>query len=371
MTPRFAVTAIFALNGAAFASWYARLPAIQEDLGLSDGAIGLVLLGAPAGLLVAQPLTGAVLARRGSLPVLRLAPLALLAIALPAFATDPATLAVAVVLTGASNGCLDVAMNAQGISVERAGERRLFSSLHAAFSFGALGGAVLAGGAAGLGLEPLAHLSIVAVAAALCALALRPAFLADPPLVASQRFARPSRALLAVGAVAFCALLAEGAMFDWSAIFLGREAGASDAVAPLGLAAFSLAMGVGRLAGDGVAERFGVRATVTAGLLAGGAGLALAVSASAPATTLAGFIVMGLGLAPCFPLALRAAERAAGTSSGPAIAAVSTLGYCGLLLGPPLIGLLSQATGDLGIALGAAAALCLVATLPARRLERA
>jgi MFS family permease len=360
---RLAVTAVFFLNGAAFASWYARLPPIQDDLDLGPGLVGIALLGAPIGLLCAQPAVGAVIARRGSRPLLVLSPLAFLSVALPALAVDVVTLLLAVVVVGALNGALDIAMNAQGVAVERAIGRRMFTSLHAAFSFGALAGALLAAAAAGAGVDPLPHLLAVAAGSAVVAAALRPRFLRDDADAdaAAPRFARPSRRLAALGAVAFCALIAEGAVFDWSAIFLAGPAGASPGTAPLALAAFSLTMGVGRLAGDPLAERLGSRAVATGGLGLAATGLGLALLAAAPAPSAAGFAVMGIGLAAVFPLALRAA------GSGPDLAAVSTLGYTGLLAGPPLIGLVAEGVG-LRAALGLIVALCAVAALLARRL---
>ena len=220
--PRVAVTAIFFLNGLAFSSWYARLEAIQDDLAIGTGLVGLALLGAPLGLVVAQPLVGALIARRGSPAVLAFAPVAIAAVLLPALAVDVLTLLAAAFVVGALNGALDIAMNAQGIAVERRLGRRLFTSLHAGFSFGALAGAGLAALAVGAGLAPAAHLLAVAIVAAAVAAALRPAFMddADSAGAATPSFARPTRALAIAGTVAFCALLAEGAIFDWSGIFL-------------------------------------------------------------------------------------------------------------------------------------------------------
>jgi predicted MFS family arabinose efflux permease len=359
---RAAITAIFFLNGVVFSSWYARLPAIQDDLGIGPGALGLALLGAPLGLLIAQPLVGGVVARRGSRPLVAAAPLYTSTVVLPALAIDTATLFVAVLAVGAANGTLDISMNAQGIAVERAEGRRIFSSLHAAFSFGALSGALLAGLAAAAGIEPLVHLALCAavagVAAFLAARHLLPAAADARPQ--SHRVARPSRRLTALGVIAFCALLAEGAVFDWSAIYVAGEAGASLGLAPAGLAAFSLAMGLGRLAGDPLSGRHGApRIARGSGALAA-CGLALALLIATPVGAVAGFALMGLGLSTLFPLSLRAAgddpERA-----GPALAAVSTVGYTGFLAGPPAIGLLAEAT-DLRTAL---APICLLLLLAA------
>ena len=361
MSYRAAATTIFLLNGAVFSSWYARLPAIQADLDIGPGALGLALLGAPAGLLVAQPLVGALVARRGSGGVVAAAPAYIPAVILPAAATDAATLFAATALVGAANGTLDIAMNVQGLAVERATGRRIFNSLHAAFSFGALGGASVAAAVAALGLAPLPHLVAVAGIGGVAAVAVAPHLLRDEETASrrGQLVARPSLHLAALGLIAFCALLAEGAAFDWSGVYMATEAGASAGIAPLGLAAFCLTMGIGRLSADHAAERAGAPRVAAGGAVLAAVGLGLGLAVAVPAVALLGFALMGLGLSAVFPLALRASGLAE-SSPGPAVAAVSTVGYGGFLLGPPLIGVLAGGTGLRG-ALLAACVLCLVA----------
>ena len=182
-------------------------------------------------------------------------------------------------------------------------------------------------------------------------------------------FARPSRALLALGAAAFCVLLAEGSVTDWSAVFLNDEAGASEALAAAGLAVFSLAMALGRLAGDGLAERFGAAAVVRVGSLLAAGGLAAGLAFAAPAAAIAGFTLMGAGLSGAFPLIVGAAARAGGEAEAPAIAAVSGAGYVGLMAGPATIGLLSEAA-SLRAALILVVALCIVCAGLARMVDR-
>lgn len=364
MSPRAAITTIFALNGAAFAAWYARLPAIADRLELGPGEIGIALLGAPVGLLLAQGAIGALIAGHGSYALLRFAPVACAVVVLPALAANLPMLAVAATLTGAANGAMDVTMNAHGLAVERAAGRRLFTSLHAGFSFGALGGAAAAGALAAAGVGPVAHLAAWGlVTAALAALAVR-GLLRDAGAGERAGHARRPRMdarLLAVGVMAFSALIAEGSVSDWSALFLDRVVGAGPGVAPLGLAAFSLTMGVGRLAGDGLATRFGSRALGRGGGALAAAGLGLALAGASTPVALVGFALMGCGLASLFPLALRAAGGQ-GAAAAPALAAVSAAGYVGFLVGPPAIGGLAALAG-LRAALLLACAACVVAAL--------
>ena len=366
---RVAVTTVFFLNGIVFASWYSRLPSIQEKLDLGPGTLGLALIGAPVGLLAAQPLTGALAATVGARRLVAASPLLLAAAVAPALAVDAPTLALGTFTAGAANGVLDVSMNVEGLAVERLSGKRIFNSLHAWFSFGALGGAVIGGLAAAAGLDPLPHIAIVvglgAVAATLASRGLPPA--EAEPRPEGPRFARPSRRLAALGAIAFCALLAEGAVFDWSGIFIRRETGAAIGLASAGLAAFNLAMGFGRLTADGAAERLGSAKLGGAGALVAAAGLGMALLLGSAAGAIAGFAVMGLGLASVFPLALRAAGYDPAIS-GPAVAAVSSVGYAGFLTGPPAIGLLAELFG-LGGALACVCGLLVVAAALAGQLS--
>lgn len=175
--------------------------------------------------------------------------------------------------------------------------------------------------------------------------------------------ARPTRALAGLGALAFCVLLAEGAMFDWSAVYLAGTLAAGPAVAAAGLAVFQGAMGTGRLAGDRLAQRLGPGVLAGAGAVLAAAGLAAVAVAPTPGVALAGLAVGGLGLASVFPLALRtAAARAPAGEAAVALAAVSTTGYLGFMVGPPLIGGLAE-LGGLRTALGVVVALCVVAAV--------
>jgi MFS family permease len=359
---RAAVTIFFAVNGAAFASLFSRMPELQREQGIGDGTLGIVLLAGALALMVAQPLAGARAARTGSAPLTIVGGLAYTAgLTLPGLAPSPVLFGAAIAALGAASGVLDVSMNAQAVAVNKRHRREIFASFHAAFSFGALAGAAGGGLAAAAGLAPLAHLTIVACVLVAIILVVRPGLLpasADASADAAL-FARPTRALAALGALSFCALLAEGSIGDWSAILLDRETDAGPSLAALGLAAFSLTMGFGRLAADPLAERFGAPAVVRSGGLLAAGGLVLALAGGSAAAGIAGFAVMGCGLSGLFPLALNAAA-AGDRAAAPALAAVSTTGYFGFIAGPAIIGLLSDAT-SLPTALALVGVLCLAA----------
>ena len=345
--PRAAVTVVFALNGVLFASIFSRLPAIQERTGTSDGELGLALLCSMLGLLFSQVGAGALVARWGSRPLVLAGVLGYAAALIPvSLAGSFVALAASFALVGLMNGVLDVSMNVHGLAVERRLERPILASLHAAFSFGALGGAAVGGVVASAGVGVEAHLwTAAAIGAAVGVAATR--FLLPRDVDAAPEgpsFARPTRALALAGLFAFCVLLSEGAVNDWAAVYLSGDLGTGQGAAAAGLAAFSLTMGIGRLAGDRLSELLGSTRLARGGALVATTGMALALTVGRPAAAVAGFAVMGLGLAALFPLALRAAATS-GQVPGPAVAAVSAMGYMGLLTGPPVVGLLSDALG--------------------------
>lgn len=321
-----------------------------------------MLLAGAIALMATQPLAGALAVRTGSRPVTVAGGLVYMA-ALPlvGVAATQALFAAAVVALAVGSSAMDVSMNAQGIGLAQRTKRPIFASFHAAFSFGAMAGAGAGGIAAGAGLEPAGHLAIAGALLAAVVLAARRGLL--PAATDARRdgplFARPSRALAGLGALAFCALLAEGAVNDWSAILLDRTTVAGPPLAALGLAAFSLTMGFGRLAADPLADRFGRVAVVRGGGLLAAAGLALALASDSPALGIAGFALMGAGLASVFPLALGAAGETEGPAA-PSLAAVATSGYAAFIAGPAVIGLISEAT-TLPFALSLVGLLCLAA----------
>jgi len=367
---RVAITVVFALNGVLFASIFSRLPAIKDRAGLGAGALGAALLCSMVGLLVSQVATGPLVARAGSRPLV-LAGALCYAVGLVPVALSESFLALAgsFLLVGLANGALDVAMNVHGITVERGLQRPVLSSLHAFFSFGALAGAAAGGliAAAGVGVVP--HLVAVSGFGMVVALT-SVRFLLPPSADAAPdgpRFVRPTRPLLVVGAFAFCVLLSEGAVNDWTTVYLDDDLDASEGLAAAGLAAFSLAMGVSRLAGDRLTTAFGAVLLARAGAGLAAVGIGLAIASPLPAGAIAGFAAAGVGLAALFPLAVRAAAER-GELAGPSVSAVSAIGYCGFLAGPPAVGGLAEVAG-LRAGLALVAVLCCVAALLAGALR--
>lgn len=376
-SPRAAIATIFALNGVLLGTWGARIPAIQDRLDVGPGGLAVALAGLAAGALIAMPTAGRLVSRHGSRAVVRLAVGLLGAgLVLPAVLPTLALVAVATFLLGLANGSLDVAMNAQGVEVERAAGRPILSSMHAGFSFGGLVGAGLGALAAATGVGVLANFLVLGLLAAAIGEWVSRALIADAPAPDARHTspAGTARGRWRLRGLAFCCLFAEGAAMDWSAVHL-RTIGAGAAVAALGYAAFSVAMATGRLGGDRLSERLGPVALARRGGLLATAAMAVSLAAGLPAVGLLAYLVLGAGLSVVIPLIFRAA--ATGADAGPALAGVTTTGYLGLLSGPPIIGavasltsvptalvLVLAATG--AVALGAGA-LSPPAATPARR----
>jgi MFS family permease len=358
-SPRAAVTTIFALNGALLGTWGARIPAIQDGLDTGPGGIAVALAALAAGALIAMPVAGRLVSRHGSATVVRIAVAVLgLGLVAPAAMPSVALLALSTFVLGLANGSLDVSMNVQGVEVERVAGRAIFSSMHAAFSAGGLVGAGIAALAAATDVGATANFLIVGVAAAAIGEWVSRVLIPDAPQPHAAHASAGGTAggRWKLGGLAFCCLFAEGAAMDWSAVHL-RAIGAGAAVAALAYAAYSVAMAAGRLSGDRLSERLGPVALARRGGLLAGVAMTISLIVGEPAVGLLAYILLGAGLSVITPMVFRAA--ATGGDAGPALAAVTTTGYLGLLSGPPIIGAVASATsvpGALVLVIVAAAA---------------
>lgn len=356
MTPRWATAGVFFVNGMGVGSLLAHLPYVRAELGISKGLLGTCLLAMTLGAVIAMPLTGHVLDRRPSRAVVRAAVIAFpVAVAFPLLARTPVVFAALLLVYGLTNGTLDVAQNAHGAAIERASGRPIMSSLHAGWSVGGVAGAGGAALAAAAGVDPRIYVAAAAVVLlALGALFVR--HIGDARVETDGAgFARPSRGVLLLGVLCILVMLTEGAMNDWAPLYLREELGTGADVAAAGFATFSAGMAVGRITGDAVVARLGLERVLRGGAALAGLALGAFLLVASPAFTLVGLAVVGLGVANGVPLLFSAAGRTA--RPGPAIAAVSTMGYAAFLGGPPLLGFLADTIG----LPGALAFVCLAA----------
>lgn len=365
---RFAVAAVFAVHGAVTGSFATRIPWIAERLDISAGQLGLALAFPAIGASVAMPLAGRISHRFGARTALRgLLVLWCLALALPAVSPGLVWLCGALFVFGATAGMSDVAMNALGVEIEQRLGRPIMSGLHGMWSVGALLGSAAGTVAAHARSDARVHLS--ATAAALTVLGVVACrWVLDPRGARAEtggpgggagageepppRFALPPRSALGIGAVGFCAVFAEGASLDWSAVYLREVLGSSPGVAAACTTAFACTMAAARLAGDALVARLGPVRTVRYGGVLATAGGVLVVVAPGPALAVSGFGLIGLGIAVVVPLAFAAAGRAerdggtpgGGPAASQAIAGVATITYASGLIAPAAIGSLADAT---------------------------
>ncbi|WP_299654283.1 MFS transporter [uncultured Tateyamaria sp.] len=355
-----AVSAMFVLNGALYGMWASRIPAAAQLHGLDKADLGLLLLLLAGGAIAAFPLAGRVADARGAAPVtLAIAVAYAVALCLIGLAPSVAWLALALFAFGATHGAMDVAMNTWAGEAEAHIARPVMSSFHAMFSLGAGLGAASGYAAERMEIGIAPHFIIgAAIILVLTMMLARVPWAsqkqgsgAKPPL-----FPFPRGPLIAVGLIAFCSSMGEGAMVDWSALFLVDIAQVDGARAALGYTIFSVAMVVTRLLGDQVTYRLGpVKTARLAGVFAT-IGTLFAVGFASYGMALLGFVFMGVGYAVIMPLAFSRAARDPHLPPGSAIASVATLGYGGLLLGPPVIGFIAHAT-SLRLGFGVLAAL--------------
>lgn len=350
---RAAVTLAFAAHGLLGAAWVARIPQIKEHLGLGEGAMGVALLGAPVGVVAAVRFAGRIVGRWGSRATTIAAGAAgALALVPLGLAWNLGALILSLLLMGASLGLMDVAMNAQGVAVERGYGRPLMSGLHGSYSIGTLLAALAGSAAAHAGVPVPLHLAVAAAALiALLALGCRGLLdrsadeLPEPGGDAPAPARSPRRPLIMLGVIGLCSFVGEGAMADWSAIYLRENLGTGPGVAGLGYAGCAVAMTVGRLTGDQVVARFGPVPVLRGGSLAAALGLGLGLAAGDPTAAVAGFTLFGLGVAVVAPVTFSAAGNVPGVPAAAGISRVTGVGYLGLLGGPPVIGFIAQGVG--------------------------
>ena len=371
---RVSVTVLFVVHGALFGSFAARIPAIKNDLGLGEGALGLALLCMTLGSLVSMPLAGGLVAREGSRR-LSLQAVVVYAALLPALAIAPNGFALAACLLffGAALGALDVAMNSHGLALEQRYDRPIFSSFHAGWSFGGLAGAVAGATAAWAGIDPVWQFTVTAVvlgaAAVVAARWLLPAG-ADRSDEEHVTFRRPPRRLAGLALLAFCGLFAEGSTSDWSAVYVADSLDGGEGLGAIAFGVFAVSMACSRLVGDRLTASWGPVALTRRGGVLGAVALGTALVVGEPLAAIVAFSCVGLGVAAFAPLVFRSAGSLPGIAPSVGLAALTTVGYSAFLVGPPTIGLLAEVIGLPG-ALGVVVAMLVVTAVLAQRVQPA
>jgi fucose permease len=382
---RIGAAACFLLTGFVSASWASRVPAIKDGLDLSDGQFAIAFVGLEAGAVVGLQLGGLVVPRTGSRPALT-ASLLTFSCALLLLAVAPNLLVLAgglfsfAVLTSVA----DVAMNAQGVTVQRLMGRPVLSGMHATHSLGGIFGAGGGALAARLDAAPLPHFLVAAMVAGVACVAVSPLLLSsrvdveEEPSEAGMAdtsglkrwFSGWTTSIVLLGALAFCVTLADGAALNWSAVYVTDSLGATEALGAVGLGVFLGALTLGRLVGDRLVARSGPVRVFRAGALVAGLGFGGALLVDAPVAGLIGLGLLGAGIANALPLAIAAGSNAPGETPATAAARVSTLGYMGSFVGPVLIGGLASVF-SLPLALGLPALLALATAFGARAVQGA
>jgi len=335
---------VFFITGVGMAAWAPLVPFAKARVGIQEGGLGLLLLCLGVGSIVAMPVAGALAARMGCRSVTAGAA-TLLCVALPMLASVSSLplLVVALFVFGAGMGAIDVAMNIQAIIVERASGRRMMSGFHGMFSLGSIAGAGSVVALLSAGASPLGATLVVA-ACIIVALAIAVPFLrVDGGGSAGPIFAVPRGIVLCIGVLCFVAYLAEGAVLDWSAVFLTSVHGMATAYAGLGYAAFALAMTIGRLTGDRVVRLVGGSNIILFGGICAAAGFGVSTLLHSWPMALLGYALAGVGCANIVPVLFTGVGRQTVMAENVAVPAITTLGYAGILVGPAAIGFVAHA----------------------------
>ncbi|AHM62753.1 major facilitator family transporter [Flammeovirgaceae bacterium 311] len=341
---RLAIGAFFFIQGLCFASWASRIPTIQQELGMSEAALGSVLLALPAGLMLSLPISGWLVAKVGSQRVVIIAAMlytfSLLSLGL---VQSIFQLVVCLFVFGLIGNIMNISVNTQAVGVEALYKKSIMASFHGLWSLAGFTGAAVGTIMIGSGIDLFQHYIYITIFVLLTALLSFRYTLGedankkkDAPI-----FAKPDKALLILGIIAFCSMLCEGAMFDWSGVYFRKVVKADPAWVGAGFTAFMSTMAAGRFVADWFTSRVGLKRVLQLSGLLITLGLGVAVVLPALHTAIIGFLLVGVGVSSVVPLVYSAAGKSKILSPGVALAAVSTIGFLGFLIGPPLIGIVA------------------------------
>jgi len=344
---RIAVGAVFFSFGLCFSSWASRIPSIQQSLGLSDAQLGLVLISLPVGSMISLPLAGFLTAKAGSRKIVIIATILYsLTLVTLGMAENGYHLVTGLFVFGLAGNLLNISINTQAVGVEALYKRSIMASFHGLWSLAGFAGAAIGTFMMGRGIFPYQHfIFIMITAVTILLLSNRNLLKEDAKPQANQPiFVKPDKSLINLGIIAFCSMICEGAMFDWSGIYFKKVVVADEAWLGAGYTAFMSMMAFGRFVADWATVRFGLKRILQLSGLLTATGLLIAVLFPNIVTAITGFLLVGLGVSSVVPLVYSAAGRSKVLSPGVALATVSTIGFLGFLCGPPLIGFVAGAT---------------------------
>ncbi|MEQ9098370.1 MAG: MFS transporter [Imperialibacter sp.] len=344
---RIAVASIFFVHGLNFSSWAARIPDIQLKLGLSEAALGGVLLVLPLGSLASLPFSGVIIDKLGSRLVVLVATLGY-ALTLPflGFSSSVAMLSVGLFIYGFFGNTVNIAVNTQAIGVQTHYGRTIMASFHGTWSLAGFTGAGIGTLMVALGVEPQMHYLIMLALVVVILSINYPHTLKEDVNRNTGKFkwVKPDGTLVKIGLIAMCGMMSEGCMFDWSGVYFKKVVEAPEAWVPLGFSAFMMTMAGGRFISDRLTNRFGIGTVLKASGILIASGLLFAVALPYFATALIGFLLVGFGVSSVVPLAYSVAGKSKTMSAGMALTMVSSISFLGFLLGPPLIGFIAEAS---------------------------
>jgi MFS family permease len=346
-TYRIAVSVFFFIAGFVFASWASRIPDIKNALHLSDAGLGSVLLALPAGLITGLPFSGYLVSRYGSKNIMTTAAMLYPAIlVLLGLSANTFQLTAALFFFGLTSNLLNISVNTQAVGVEAIYGRSIMASFHGLWSLAGFSGAAVSSLMISFKLTPFIHFCIIFAASIFLVIATYKYAL---PRVkgnsSSPLFAKPDNAILKLGLIVFGSLVCEGTMFDWSGVYFDKVLQVSTSIRPLGYIAFMSSMATGRFVADWLVTKFGVKQIIQISGIIISAGLLTAVIFPSVVPATIGFLLVGFGVSSIVPLTYGLAGKSTMMSAGTALAAISTIGFFGFLLGPPLIGFIAQMAG--------------------------
>ena len=370
-TMRIAVSAFYFCMGFSFASWASRIPDIKTKLNLSEGELGTILLALPVGQLLTMPISGRLVTKYGSRTILSFAIL-LYAIELTniGWAAHGWQLALALFIFGIVGNMSNISVNTQGVLAEKIYGRPIMTTFHGVWSIAGFSGALVGLLMMNLKMPPRQHFFIVASFVFIVAFIARRFLIPGTSAPAQKKkfFSKPEGVLVKLGIIAFCSMAAEGTMFDWSGVYFREIVRAPHSLVILGYATFMVMMATGRFAGDRIIAIIGRKRTLQLSGLFVLAGLLISVLFPYLVTATIGFLIVGLGVSSVIPTVYSTAARSAKTSPGMALAGVSSIGFLGFLIGPPLIGYIAQVS-SLQYSFGVVALFGLCVTIMVTKLK--